>query len=60
MTFQNPEYFFLLLLLIPVIFWYFWEMRKSDACRYLPMQVSVNFRNQHGCISYMCLLFAVC
>ena len=31
MTFHNPEYLFLLLLLIPVIFWYIWEMHKSDA-----------------------------
>lgn len=31
MTFNNPEYLFLLLLLIPVIFWYFKEMRNSDA-----------------------------
>lgn len=31
MTFHNPEYLFLLLLLIPVIFWYVWEMHKSDA-----------------------------
>ena len=31
MTFHNPEYLFLLLLLVPVIFWYVWEMQKSDA-----------------------------
>ena len=31
MTFQHPTYLFLLLLLIPVIFWYIWEMWKSDA-----------------------------
>ena len=31
MTFHNPEYLFLLLLLIPVVFWYIWEMQKSDA-----------------------------
>ena len=31
MTFNNPEYLFLLFLLIPIVFWYFWEMRKSDA-----------------------------
>jgi len=31
MTFHNPGYLFLLLLLIPLIFWYFWKMRKSDA-----------------------------
>lgn len=31
MTFHNPEYLFLLLALIPMIVWYLWEMRKSDA-----------------------------
>lgn len=31
MSFQNPGYFLFLLLLIPVIFWYVWEMHKSDA-----------------------------
>lgn len=31
MTFHNPGYLFLLLLLIPIIFWYVWEMHKSDA-----------------------------
>ena len=31
MTFQNPEYLFLLLLLIPIVFWYVKEMHKSDA-----------------------------
>lgn len=31
MTFHNPEYLFLLLLLIPVIYWYIKELHKSDA-----------------------------
>lgn len=31
MTFHNPEYLFLLLALIPMIGWYVWEVRKSDA-----------------------------
>ncbi len=31
MTFNNPEYLFLLLLLIPMVFWYVWELHKSDA-----------------------------
>ncbi|OIP84259.1 MAG: aerotolerance regulator BatA [Porphyromonadaceae bacterium CG2_30_38_12] len=31
MTFNNPEYLFLLLLLIPMIYWYLKEMHKSDA-----------------------------
>ncbi len=31
MTFANPEYLFLLLVLFPVIGWYFYELRKSDA-----------------------------
>ncbi len=31
MTFQSPAYLFLLLLLIPIVGWYIWELRKSDA-----------------------------
>lgn len=31
MTFSNPGYLYLLLLLIPVIGWYIYEIRKSDA-----------------------------
>ena len=31
MTFANPEYFFLLLLLLPIVGWYIYELRKSDA-----------------------------
>lgn len=31
MTFYNPGYLFLLLLLIPVGFWYWWKIRHSDA-----------------------------
>lgn len=31
MSFASPGYLFLLLLLIPVVFWYIWELRKSDA-----------------------------
>lgn len=31
MSFASPGYLFLLLLLAPIIFWYFWELHKSDA-----------------------------
>lgn len=31
MTFHSPAYLFLLLLLIPIVFWYIWEMWKADA-----------------------------
>lgn len=31
MTFANPGYLFLLLLLIPIVGWYIWELHKSDA-----------------------------
>lgn len=31
MTFHNPEYLLFLLILIPIVFWYVWEMHKSDA-----------------------------
>ena len=40
MTFHNPEYLFLLLLLIPIVFWYIWEMHKSEAS----LQIS-SYRN---------------
>jgi Ca-activated chloride channel family protein len=36
MTFHNPEYLFLLLALFPMIGWYWWEVRKSEAS----MQIS--------------------
>ena len=31
MTFASPGYLFLLLLLVPIVFWYIWELHKSDA-----------------------------
>ncbi|MDR1746910.1 MAG: VWA domain-containing protein [Tannerella sp.] len=31
MIFANPNYFYLLLLLIPMIGWYIWKMRKNQA-----------------------------
>ena len=31
MSFANPGYLFLLLLLIPIIAWYAYELYKSDA-----------------------------
>lgn len=31
MTFNNPGYLFLLLLLIPIVGWYIYELRKADA-----------------------------
>ena len=31
MTFANPGYLFLLLLLLPIGVWYFYELHKSDA-----------------------------
>ncbi len=31
MTFHNPEYLFVLLVLIPIIYWYIKELYKSDA-----------------------------
>lgn len=43
MTFNNPEYLFLLLLLIPVIYWYLKEMYKSDAS----LQISTHRDIQH-------------
>ncbi len=43
MTFNNPEYLFLLLLLLPVIYWYLKEMYKSDAS----LQISTHRNIQH-------------
>ncbi len=43
MTFHNPEYLLFLLLLIPVVFWYVWELRDSDAS----LQVSSHQRLKH-------------
>ena len=31
MTFHSPEYLFLLLLVVPIVYWYIKEMHKSDA-----------------------------
>ncbi len=31
MTFKNPEYLYLLLLLLPIIFWYLYKLKQSDA-----------------------------
>ncbi len=31
MSFRNPEYLYFLLLLIPIVFWYFYRIRKSEA-----------------------------
>lgn len=31
MSFKNPEYLYLLFLLLPMLFWYFWELRKTEA-----------------------------
>jgi len=54
MTFHNPEYLFLLLLLIPIVFWYIWEMHKSDASLQIsshrnliqfPKSGKINFRH---------------
>ncbi len=45
MTFANPEYFYLLLLLIPVVGWYIWKLRTA----YASVQVSstASFQNHY-------------
>lgn len=48
MRFLHPEYLFLLLLLIPIVAWYIWEMRKSDAS----MQISTHASISHLSSSY--------
>lgn len=54
MTFHNPEYLFLLLLLIPIGFWYWWKMRNSEASvqissigklRKMPQTLRLKFRH---------------
>ncbi|MBR1564310.1 MAG: VWA domain-containing protein [Paludibacteraceae bacterium] len=42
MVFQSPAYLFLLLLLIPVIGWYIYEMRKADASLQVSSTESLN------------------
>lgn len=42
MTFANPEYLFLLLVLFPVIGWYFYELRKSDASVQMSSTATLN------------------
>lgn len=41
MSFLHPEYLFLLLLLIPIVIWYIWEMRKSDASLQISSHASI-------------------
>ena len=43
MTFNNPEYLLILLLLIPIVIWYLKEMHKSDAS----LQLSSNRNLKH-------------
>jgi Ca-activated chloride channel family protein len=42
MTFNNPEYLFLLLLILPALFWYLREMHKSDASLQISAYRSMN------------------
>jgi hypothetical protein len=40
MTFHNPGYLFLLLLLIPIIYWYIKEMHKAmQVCKFLHYKI---------------------
>lgn len=55
MTFNNPEYLFLLLLLIPIVFWYIKEMHKSDAS----LQISTHRNLQTMQTSYKVKLLHV-
>lgn len=53
MSFLHPEYLFLLLLLIPIVGWYLWEMRKSDAS----IQISSHASIRHFSKSYRLYIF---
>lgn len=71
MTFHNPEYLFLLLLLIPVVLWYIWEIQKSDASMQisshrnllkLPPSKRIKYRHSmfvFRIISIMCIVIAL-
>lgn len=52
MTFQNPYYLLFLLILLPIVFWYIWEMRKNDAS----LQVSTTYSLQRRRTWRTCLL----
>jgi len=57
MTFNNPEYLFLLLLLIPVIYWYLKEMHKSDASLQISSHRNIQLKHKSTKIKLLHLPF---
>jgi len=68
MIFANPVYFWLLLLLIPMIGWYIWKLRKSQASLQLsayqgfdkaPVSYKVHLRHLPFVFRMLCLIFLI-
>ena len=68
MIFANPLYFLLLLLLIPMIGWYVWKLRKSQASLQIstsqgfekaPVSYKVYLRHLPFVFRVLCLIFLV-
>ena len=68
MIFESPLYFWLLLLLIPMIGWYIWKLRKSQASLQLsasqgfdeaPVSYKVYLRHLPFVFRLLCLIFLI-
>ncbi|MDR0230618.1 MAG: VWA domain-containing protein [Dysgonamonadaceae bacterium] len=68
MIFANPLYFWLLLLLIPMIGWYIWKLRKSQASFQIsasqgfdeaPVSYKVYLRHLPFAFRVLCLIFLI-
>ena len=68
MIFANPLYFLLLLLLIPMIGWYIWKLRKSQASLQIsssqgfekvPVSYKVYMRHLPFVLRVLCLIFLI-
>ena len=68
MIFANPSYFWLLLLLIPMIGWYLWKLRKSQASLQIsasqgfdkaPVSYKVYLRHLPFVFRILCLIFLI-
>ncbi len=68
MIFANPLYFWLLLLLIPIIGWYVWKLRKSQASLQIstlqgfeksPVSYKVYLRHLPFVFRILCLIFLI-
>lgn len=57
MRFNNPEYLFLLLLLVPMIYWYIKEMYKSDASLQISSNKSLEYSKKSTKIELLHLPF---